>query len=715
MRLDFLCFIIAISTFISCTKDTPKSIGAIYSSEEFSVYTDSVVQGDLVVKIDRAFEKRPITDTLPQYHSDQPLIDALYAMAIQEISATEHFHDIAYSTYLSLASIIPAKALAQLESQIKDTPHGYIILQKDGTGGSWPVTTDRVAWAMAIWEIYKTTGDKTILPRALHAIENTLNCDMRAAWDDRYKLMHGEMTHAETGPSGYPSWMQPVDIYESMSLGTNAMFAKAFNARDSIWNEIGDKNFTPMWIGIDKEIANSLNTNLWIPKSSFYGQYLYGGFYPVLSQANDNLGQALAIIFDIANPEMAKSIISNTPYAAYGISPVFPLHCDSASCSNWNPVTQAFWNIASAKARNMHAVEKGLAAALRGGAIYAAATNPHFKLTGNKNALPSGLSWSSAGMAAIIHRVIMGMDFTAHAIRFNPIVPNSLPGEKTLSGFKYRNADITVKLYGTGESVKTFTVNGVPQSDYSLSDTVTGKVTIEITMDNRPPGQSRINNSQQRHMPPMPVIQWTSSDSGIIRNHTEGITYMTFLNGSFIEEISTDTVSFNPPEGYSTMEIVPVSDKLYSGFMNKPHEHISPDAVTIIPSSKMSKTGTALINDRRRASRFVESTVDYNTALYFNVYVKDGGDYLFDVSYANGSGPVTDGDKCAIRMLYIDGAEAGPIVMPQRGTWEETGFSNMIHIRLKSGVNHLVLRHDIDNMNCCANTTLIEYARIIRQ
>ena len=68
-------------------------------------------------------------------------------------------------------------------------------------------------------------------------------------------------------------------------------------------------------------------------------------------------------------------------------------------------------------------------------------------------------------------------------------------------------------------------------------------------------------------------------------------------------------------------------------------------------------------------------------------------------------------------MLYINGQEAGAIVMPQRGIdeWLSTGFSNMLRTKLKEGVNELNLRHEIDNMNGTVNTALLQYVRIIRQ
>jgi len=132
---------------------------------------------------------------------------------------------------------------------------------------------------------------------------------------------------------------------------------------------------------------------------------------------------------------------------------------------------------------------------------------------------------------------------------------------------------------------------------------------------------------------------------------------------------------------------------------------------------KIGKTGTSFIKDKDKASRFIELSPQKNTDVTFRVNVDTGGDYLLDVRYANGEGPINTENKCAIRMLYINGQEAGAIVMPQRGIdeWLSTGFSNMLRIKLKEGINELSIRHEIDNMNGKVNTALLQYVRIIKQ
>ncbi len=67
-----------------------------------------------------------------------------------------------------------------------------------------PVSSDRIVWAMAAWEIYKVTGDKSMLDQAIRAIENTLNDDMRVVWDDTYKLMHGEQSYLDWREADLP-------------------------------------------------------------------------------------------------------------------------------------------------------------------------------------------------------------------------------------------------------------------------------------------------------------------------------------------------------------------------------------------------------------------------------------------------------------------------------------------------------------------------------
>jgi hypothetical protein len=92
--------------------------------------------------------------------------------------------------------------------------------------------------------------------------------------------------------------------------------------------------------------------------------------------------------------------------------------------------------------------------------------------------------------------------------------------------------------------------------------------------------------------------------------------------------------------------------------------------------------------------------------------IPSSGQYVLSFRYANGSGPVTTDNKCAIRTLFVDGREIGPIIMPQRGQdrWSDWGDSSNQLVPLKKG-NHLFelrLEPYDENMNGEVNKALIQ-------
>jgi hypothetical protein len=743
----------------ACSKST-RPENAIYVSDEFAVYTDSVCQGNYRAYAISPYElhsnynsttdsvdiENPTAnvwriDTLdksmPVYSSSQLLIDALSNKAITELASTlrpDSTHsagqswngvrtrDVSYAAYLSLALIDPYGTWRSLKSKLKTTTEGVVIVQDNGTGGSWPVSTDRVVWAMAAWEVYKATGDNAILAEALRAIDNTLNIDMRVAWNPDYKMMHGEHSYLDCREMTYPKWMQPKDIFESMCLGTNVLFAEAFRVRDAMLKQLPHCKIRPLWRGMDVEISNAVNNNLWIPARGYYSEYLYGGIYPVLSQATDNLGQALSILFNVANTDMARSIISKTPYAPYGISAVNPQQSGVKVYHNDTVFVQPFWNLAAKKAGNMNAFEKGFAAMCRTAAFFDLNKDMPVASTGKFKCAPINFDaqlWSCVGMEAMIMRVIMGITLQTDGMHFAPFVPAALTGTKTLSGLKYRDATLSISVVGTGDRVKSFLVNGKASSDLFLPATVKGNVDIVIEMADNTIRDRDINNQPQAYMPPTTVVDWAADRRGKIANFADDAVYELWQNSTMQQEITVPEISvpLSAPDEFALIDVVPVSAQHYAGYTCKPYEYIPDSALTVIPADSIGKTGTKLIREKKVSSQFVETSAKKNPRLDFNVTVPRGGDYFIDFRYANGSGSVTTDNKCALRILYVNGAEAGAVVMPQRGVgdWLTTGNSNMLRVKLRNGTNTLSLRLDVNNMNVKVNTALIKRARIIAQ
>lgn len=672
----------------------------------------------------------------PKYESDQLLVDAIYNMSLDCIKSNIRpdntyragaawdgvwTRDVSYSIYLALAYIDPQNAINSLRAKVKN---GRII-QDTGTGGAWPVSSDRIVWATAAWEIYKVTGDRQWLAEAYDIIVASLKDDMLIVWNSEQRLMQGEQSYLDWREQTYPRWMQPKDIYESMCLGTNVVFAHAFEIVEEMADEL-DVEEPVEFEGMEETIKNSINEHLWIEELGYYSGYLYGGVYPIQSKVTDALGQATSILFDVATEEMAKSVISSTPVQPYGVSSVYPQQPDIKPYHNdavW-PFVQSYWNLAAAKVGNIDVFNAGFGALCRAAALFGTQKELFVSSTGDYRGTAVNsdkMLWSSAGYVSMIMRVFAGMEFETDGIEFDPFVPASISGVKTISGVRYRDAVLDIVINGTGDEIASFAIDGKESGEHKFPAALAGgKHKIEIVMANNVIAKQPSNFKQQAWMPATPIVQWNGTDNAVISNFSDKLTYDVYSNGLKIEtEQGSDVVTVGNNDGFEMIDVVPVDGKI-SGFTMQPLEYIPQGAMTIVQAEKSARPGTLLISDPAKARRFVEITTSKNTRLQFRVNVEEDGIYFVDVRYANGSGPINTENKCAIRTLMVNGERAGAVVMPQRGIgeWLSTGFSNRLVVDLNAGENVLSIDYVVPeniNMNGDVNTALIDYVRIIRK
>lgn len=138
----------------------------------------------------RHWHKTVLTADKPSYTSDQIIVDALYNLSCEEaklnIEADSTLRtgakwsgvwtrDISYSILLAFAYHEPEIAKISLMKKVSRDR----IIQDTGSGGAWPVSSDRTTWALAAWEIYKVTGDKDWLAQSYQIIKNTLEDDYK--------------------------------------------------------------------------------------------------------------------------------------------------------------------------------------------------------------------------------------------------------------------------------------------------------------------------------------------------------------------------------------------------------------------------------------------------------------------------------------------------------------------------------------------------------
>ena len=96
--------------------------------------------------------------------------------------------DLSYAADLGLAMLDPQRVRNSLEfklsgyrpgiakaAQVAGSRDGLQVVQDTGSGGSWPVSTDRVAWAFAAEKVLKLLPPEERVPFARHALKALSN------------------------------------------------------------------------------------------------------------------------------------------------------------------------------------------------------------------------------------------------------------------------------------------------------------------------------------------------------------------------------------------------------------------------------------------------------------------------------------------------------------------------------------------------------------
>ncbi len=676
---------------------------------------------------EKSWELSKDVSAKPSYTSDQPIVDALFKLSTEEglknIEADSTFRtgaewggvwtrDISYSIYLAFAYHEPEVAKISLMKKVK---RGRII-QDTGSGGAWPVSSDRVVWSIAAWEVYKVTGDRDWLKQSYEIIKNTLADDAKTLTAEN-GLYKGESSFLDWREQTYPKWMNNVDIAESQNLGTNVVHYEAHQILGKMAEALGESGEEAFKEA--ETIKQAVNKELWQEEKGYYGQYLYGRKYRDLSPRFEALGEALSIVFDVADEGRAKNIISKAPVTPFGTPTIYPqipgippYHNNSV----W-PFVQSYWNLAAAKAGNEKMLNFGLAAIYRPAALFLSnyenfvAQSGDFKGTEiNSNRM----LWSMAGNMAMVHRLFMGMKFEENGLSFNPVIPKNYGGTKTLSNFPYRKAVLNITVNGFGNKSKSVKLDGKQLKDNLLPADISGAHKIEIEMANNDFGSDSMNMVENKFTLTTPQAKY--ADSVFSWEPMEGAQkYRVYKNGKVAEE-TTDTKFEVSATGFTELKVSAIGPNGFESFTSEPvWVYKEKNAQQLEMEKFASKSSEDYVN--YSGNGFVEISTGKNREISVPVEVSEAGKYIVDFRYSNGSGPWNTDNKCAIRSLYTNGDYTGAMIFPQRGKdeWSDWGYSNSFTVELKKGENQLKLKFEDwnNNMNVEVNKAMLDYLRVI--
>ena len=663
----------------------------------------------------RVWELQADLSPYPHFASpDAPLLEAITNLAMEEallnirpdgaFSAGKEWpgvwtRDVAYATQLSLAYLFPEHAKTSLRHKL--SPAGRII-QDTGTGGAWPVSSDRFTWVLAAWEVFLATGDQAWLDEIRDPVIHALQEDILWNRDPVSGMLLGETSFEDWREQTYPAWMSPADIHASHALSTNILFKRALE----IGLVLAEKNqqITASWPGLIKRLDANIIAHFWDQELEAPSAYMICAPAWQAAAHRDLLGESLGILYSASFASVSTKLTESYPRTAYG-SPVIshqlpdipPYHNQAI----W-PFVEAYALLAAKAAHNQVAYQHSFAALTRAAAMFLSHRENFHDITGapDQTAINSDRQlWSVGAWLAAIYKGLFGMEISyafddrSFELTLHPDNPFPWDGY-ALDGLVLHDTPISIKLNGVGSIVQALRVNGELLSPETSLKLTGEPLDIEIELTNADdPGKMIQAEFMQ---PATPVAHW--SVDTLSWSNPSGTTLLE-LNGRILDTLRSSPV------------IMP--DTLTGFFALRT---LAADGLVSLPTDPQYLGASATLILTAQEPYFVELGKETGyIRLGFSLPV--AGNYLLRFIYANGSGPINTGNTCGLAKLTInDWWLEQMISFPHTESWDNWQATAWAKAYFKAGNNSIELNQDtlpVTNMNGRINLFRVAKVEII--
>ena len=260
--------------------------------------------------------------------------------------------DLSYSVDLGLWRFDPARAKASLLFKLSDvrgasgpaapdSQDRRYPMQDTGSGGSWPISTDRIVWFLGARHLL---DDRGFSDQVYRALADTLAQDQQYAFDDALGLYRGETSFLDWREQTYPGWTADnvVFIAQSFALSTNVLHYQALQLAVQMAEQRNDPRAAD-YRAQAAALKAAINAHFWRADRGMYMSYIGGDGAPM--EAYDLLGASLAITSGVAEEERARQSLANYPTYPAGSPVIWPERADQPIYHN-----RAIWPFVSAYA-----------------------------------------------------------------------------------------------------------------------------------------------------------------------------------------------------------------------------------------------------------------------------------------------------------------------------------------------------------------------------
>lgn len=656
--------------------------------------------------------------------------------------------DTSYSVDLALGALDPVRARNSLEFKLSERRGGggAQVVQDTGTGGSYPVSTDRVVWALGAMELLKfLDGDArtAFVGRAYEALRNTVDHDRAVVFDSVDGLYRGEHSFLDWREQSYPAWTatDTAHIGMSKSLSTNVLHYAALSAVATLAAERNDTASAMRYRGFADALRTAIRARFWDADAMQFAGYTTTGLDPAPVRRWDLLGSSLAVLHGVADDAQAAALVAQYPHAGRGGAPVlWPQQQNTAIYHNramW-PFVTAYWLRAARQVRNDAAVNRGVIAMMRAAALNLSNMENLEVVTGSPRVdepMTAGpvvnsqrQLWSVAGYLSMVHDVLFGIAVSNEGVRVRPYITRELRNTMfanadsvVLNDFAWRakRITVTVNLPPRAEgragayAVGAVRVNGRDVADGAITAAMLdARSAIEVTLIDTPEMGARIRDvtdtSDWRALfgPRTPNVSRVDVDpaSGRVRlaldtggEASADVRFNVYRMGALVgRDLAGTTTSWVDPtlRDGAAPESCYVVETYFTGSGNR-SQRSQPACwwgrdghlVRAITAQDFEHTGGSASTSHGRFHYENWGDVGHSLTVPY-VRPDAAGDHLIQVVAGNGAGGFTTGVTCAVKRVRVQELPAGTdvatgyVMVPQAGDWASWRGSSFVRARL---------------------------------
>lgn len=740
------------------------TVEGIVGTRIFSMHTTAPLQDYEYPTNDREIVESP---TNPAVQSDRTFFDALYALTLQEIrdcsvshisdgsfdngnplpdeSDKEEFkggffetgflwkyvwtRDISYSVDLGLAVIDSTRALNSLKFKLSERREGggdLQIVQDTGTGGSYPISSDRVVWSFGVRALLRQLqgNERSNFARdAYEALKNTIEHDRQVIFDQEDGLYRGEESFLDWREQSYPEWTAeaPVQIGMSKALSTNACHLSSLLLAASLAGELGDSAAQQKYSQWAEELRQTIRKHLYLPDKQLYSAFITTTLDLSPAYQYDLLGNALAILIDIANEQQAERIVAQYPHLAKGAPVIWPQQQFRREQVFWQnkaykpiyhnraiwPFVTAYWLRAAKKVKNDAAVTHGVQSLIRGTAL-SLSNMENFDVVSGRVQVEEGPAvnsprqlWSVAGYLSMVHEIIFGLSWRDSGIAIAPYITRELhhtlfskSRQLVLDRLPYRGRQLKIIVNLptlTNERKGAYTVGQIRLNGRSVIGEITesmlansNEIQVDL-VDGNVESSSIVlvdeseyaNNYRGLYAPYPPEIEQITEIDGKLQIHfnvnyeqANELTINIYRDGKLVAENipgdsgvweDPDTQGIESPSYCYTLESVYISSGTISQ-RARPFCYWGQNynRIYVVSANQFEYSGGQLSNNHGKFH--IEHWGANDDRITVNVKAQFSGFHAIQVLAGNGAGDINTGITCGVKRLQMRDLEEDKLV-----------------------------------------------------